>query len=625
MAITSLRRTILLSLDEIVPPSALRVLAVPPVPPDAIEALAKQPGAHVTIAAPESAEAAAAAPFDCIFFYDPAGAAGCAAVCEALLDAYGLLVLPVVRGESGEAVDDTQAQAAFEAAGFCSYVLYENSLSPEAGYRLESRGQVFRRIGAWVKKGYNPFDHAMRIAEAGRPDWAFEVLKLAPLGAIADPKNLAVATLEKQRYIEAQFDAADTAGRLGLLWKAQDEAHYLPAQVFPFLGEPYARQALMWAKLGAAGHAARILRDLDAAGAEYPDAIAAEAVAIEARPAKSPCVETPEEWRPGERPLRVLMITPLFPNYGLDVLYDGLYEVLGEGHIDEYPWKPWLHGETPDIAQNYPCMSNRPGTPLENRDLVTRLFERYYDYVLLSEVETCAQFLNPKLVRLILQAARETPVFVVDQNDDYADHGEFIRRELEFVDVRGYFKREMIAGVPYAPNVFPCPFSYHEWRVPRSSGGPRRQPVFWAGARNAFRAGYVERVERALGVTFDRTYTQAEYGAALLDSRIGICLAGAGFDTVRYWELPAHGCMLLSERLPTVIPHNFENGVSAVFADDAPDMADKLAYYVAHPDEAEKIAQAGHAHFLEYHTASARARQLLKHLTTEDTEYTEKE
>jgi len=89
MAISSLRRTILLSLEEIVPASALRVLAVPPAPPDVIETLVKRPGAQITIAAPDSAEAGAAAPFDCIFC-EPRLAGGCAPACEMVLDGDGL-------------------------------------------------------------------------------------------------------------------------------------------------------------------------------------------------------------------------------------------------------------------------------------------------------------------------------------------------------------------------------------------------------------------------------------------------------------------------------------------------------------------------------------------------------
>ena len=38
---------------------------------------------------------------------------------------------------------------------------------------------------------------------------------------------------------------------------------------------------------------------------------------------------------------------------------------------------------------------------------------------------------------------------------------------------------------------------------------------------------------------------------------------------------------------------------------------EKLAHYARNPEEAARIALAGHAHFRRWHTASARARQLL--------------
>ena len=92
---------------------------------------------------------------------------------------------------------------------------------------------------------------------------------------------------------------------------------------------------------------------------------------------------------------------------------------------------------------------------------------------------------------------------------------------------------------------------------------------------------------------------------------MGISLPGNGFDTVRYWELPAHGVLLLSERLPLAIPHDFVDGKHAVFFDTVAELRDKADYYLAHPQEAIAIARSGHAYLLEHHTGSARARQCL--------------
>ena len=113
----------------------------------------------------------------------------------------------------------------------------------------------------------------------------------------------------------------------------------------------------------------------------------------------------------------------------------------------------------------------------------------------------------------------------------------------------------------------------------------------------------------------DGYVSQEEYVKTLLNVRIGIDIFGHGFDTVRYWELPAHGCMLLAERRPIHIPNNFQDGVSAVFFGNTRELEEKLGYYLAHPQETDAIAHAGREHFLRYHTATARARQALTWIT----------
>jgi len=117
-----------------------------------------------------------------------------------------------------------------------------------------------------------------------------------------------------------------------------------------------------------------------------------------------------------------------------------------------------------------------------------------------------------------------------------------------------------------------------------------------------------------LGRAFPDGFEQAEYSRRLSSAGIGLSLFGSGFDSVRYWEVPAHGVMLLSERPPIRIPHNFADGVSAVFFDDLPELEGKLAHYLARPDEVRAIAEQGRRHFLKHHTTSARARHFLGRL-----------
>jgi spore maturation protein CgeB len=92
---------------------------------------------------------------------------------------------------------------------------------------------------------------------------------------------------------------------------------------------------------------------------------------------------------------------------------------------------------------------------------------------------------------------------------------------------------------------------------------------------------------------------------------VGLDLFGFGFDTVRYWELPALGCLLLAERRPIELPFDFVDGRHALLFEDLAELEDRLAWCGAHADAVTELARAGYAHFHRHHTESARARQFV--------------
>lgn len=75
-----------------------------------------------------------------------------------------------------------------------------------------------------------------------------------------------------------------------------------------------------------------------------------------------------------------------------------------------------------------------------------------------------------------------------------------------------------------------------------------------------------------------------------------------------------HGALLLSQRLPILIPDNFIDGTSAAFFDSPEEMVEKAQDLLTHPATLARIASAGRRLALEKHTAGARARYVLEKL-----------
>jgi spore maturation protein CgeB len=98
--------------------------------------------------------------------------------------------------------------------------------------------------------------------------------------------------------------------------------------------------------------------------------------------------------------------------------------------------------------------------------------------------------------------------------------------------------------------------------------------------------------------------------------KINISLRGGGFDTLRYWEIPAVGSLLLSEPADIKIENDFVHKKTAVFCDSSvDDLVDLCKYYLKNKSEREKISKKGKEHLQQHHTDLARAKFLLNKIS----------
>ena len=456
-----------------------------------------------------------------------------------------------------------------------------------------------------VHEAYDPVAHARDLLRLRRPREAYEVLVNVPPEMVSGADANAAVASQMQWCLLALSMNADVRTALNLFFRAQEQ-FFLATTYAPYYQPSYLCHARHWQRIGRDDMARRLLRTYNAVApaAEIDATIAA----LPNCPAPIYDATPPEYSVEGPSP-RILIVCHEGSDYGLDTLYDGLCDVLGDDSVVELPWKPTLHGKEPERAEGYPCVYHRRGDPVSLASVEAELRSGGFDLILFADT---LKTLDPRGVRQIMGAAANVPLVILDTWDEGGDYRDELLAFLGRDTCHAYFKREMLAGVDYGSATYPLAFAYSDGQTPRTLNTHRDNDLFWAGKPAAgLRPIYLDRLAATLGLDPHRRYTQAEYREALARSRIGLNLCGYGFDTVRYWEVPAYGAMLLSERPPICIPHNFVDGTHAVFFDDLPDLEAKLDFYLHHPEETAAIAAAGREHFLRYHTSSARARQFL--------------
>lgn len=93
---------------------------------------------------------------------------------------------------------------------------------------------------------------------------------------------------------------------------------------------------------------------------------------------------------------------------------------------------------------------------------------------------------------------------------------------------------------------------------------------------------------------YKKEYTRKglRYLEELKSCKIVLNFRGVGWDTLRYWETPAIGRFMITQRPRIVIPDNFRDGKEIVFCkDDLSDMIDLCQHYLENDEERETIAR----------------------------------
>ncbi len=113
-----------------------------------------------------------------------------------------------------------------------------------------------------------------------------------------------------------------------------------------------------------------------------------------------------------------------------------------------------------------------------------------------------------------------------------------------------------------------------------------------------------------LGQSYTRALQAARINLAVMSGRVGGASSG-DLTTSRTYTIPASGGFMMHERNPEVLDLYEENEEIVCF-DSAEELAEKIDYYLAHPAERKRIAEAGHARCVPAYSYDNRVAQILR-------------
>jgi len=321
--------------------------------------------------------------------------------------------------------------------------------------------------------------------------------------------------------------------------------------------------------------------------------------------------------------MKILYICSLHFDYLQDLTYSGLVKVLGKKNVVDYPWNPKFNLPVKPYPKNLGFSSLSLRLPLINNF-------KNFDLVILASAKKDALAAYSKILPTIINK----PILFIDGGDFPKIGGDFYRYNLGsiFEDIlkkRPFdiiLKREYIPSLHESdPAIFPFPFSFpYSVNIPTVPENLKKYEVsFWGQQNPSIRENALKLLEGKYdcaqnGTTLNQNFdTYKRKGKFYLEEisqcKIVLNFRGGGWDTMRYWEVPAVGSFMISQKPQILIPHNFEEGKHVIWCSDLlDDLIDKIDYYLLHSAERETMALRAREHLNKYHLNTHRANTLLE-------------
>lgn len=133
------------------------------------------------------------------------------------------------------------------------------------------------------------------------------------------------------------------------------------------------------------------------------------------------------------------------------------------------------------------------------------------------------------------------------------------------------------------------------------------------GGPYAERGAALARLEKRWKMNdFRRPYYGADMARVYSQSKIVFNITLGRILNMRVFEVPACGALLLTQRADNGQTDLFKEGEHFDTFETLDELEDKVAYYLSHPEERERIARAGQHWALTHHTYDHRANQIIE-------------